>query len=217
MRVAPQPTAMAMSMSGLFLAVAADNQYIHIFDIKSGRQVASYHGHSAPVLDVQWSPDGKQVCARMCTGARGAWLTRTAHAANLGGRGLRHLRVELLRCFVVDMRGSWAYTGFATHMHGGSHTLLYMRGTCIHVAPLSRIVRKSGEYDPASSTGARLPLQPDVVHTSRHPLAFRAAVGLATGGAAAAHPDAAFQCRPDRSSGIDRALLRTRPSSQLLV
>lgn len=54
-------TAMALSPSGRFLAVACADHQVKVFNVQEARIVSIGYGHSAPLCAVRWSPDEKQL------------------------------------------------------------------------------------------------------------------------------------------------------------
>lgn len=53
--------AVAVSPSGQFLALCGDDHHVKVFETARGVLVAANLGHSAPVTDLKWSPDEKQI------------------------------------------------------------------------------------------------------------------------------------------------------------
>jgi WD40 repeat protein len=51
----------SMSPSGRHVAVCGEDHQVKVYDVKAEALVACGHGHSAPVVSLQWSPDERQL------------------------------------------------------------------------------------------------------------------------------------------------------------
>jgi WD40 repeat protein len=81
---------LAISPDGARIAVAARDRTARIIDLASGAQLASLHGHVAPVTAVAWSPDGARLATVSADATVRIWGADGAALETLRG-GTRRL------------------------------------------------------------------------------------------------------------------------------
>jgi WD40 repeat protein len=77
------PSTLAWCPDGTRLAVAGEDELVHIWDVDAGKELAGLHGHPATVAinqavgAVAWSPDGKRLASASPDGTFSLWDTAT--------------------------------------------------------------------------------------------------------------------------------------------
>ena len=63
--VAPrgEPSCLAYSPDGQYIAVGSGDQQIRVYEVKSGRLVRLFAGHTARIMSLCWSPDGRWIAS----------------------------------------------------------------------------------------------------------------------------------------------------------
>ncbi len=56
-------TPLAWSPNGVYLAIGKDDTTVQVWNVAQTANVYTYMGHSADVLTVAWSPDGKRIAS----------------------------------------------------------------------------------------------------------------------------------------------------------
>lgn len=57
------PSCLAFSPDGMSLAQGGLDSMVHVWDVRTGRELATFNGHSAGVGSVAFSPDGKRIAS----------------------------------------------------------------------------------------------------------------------------------------------------------